>query len=275
MNKKPTTHIGWTGSQWNPSKGCSPVNSLCDNCYMFRQMDRWKNDPTQVVRTKPTTFNKPLRQKEPTVYFLASMSDFFHHEVDSFRDEVWDIIARTPHHIYQILTKRPGRIAKHLPKDWNSNPDKWKHVWLGTSIGGDNADAIMVEKLMQNTASVLFLSIEPLIGSVQAPLLNFIAAETNADKWVIVGGESGHGKITNDPDAKYKYRYCELDWFLEVVYACNHFGLPVFVKQLGKHLAKELKCTTENGTLLEEMPEPLRQRDMPIDVSAYICNSNM
>lgn len=272
---KTTTHIGWTGATWNPAVGCTHVNSLCDNCYMFRNEERYGRDGNSLRKTKGKAFNKPLRQKEPTVYFLASMTDFFHPFLDSFRNEVWDIIAKTPQHIYQILTKRPGRIAKHLPKDWNSNPDKWKHVWLGTSIGGDNADAIMVEKLMQNTASVFFLSIEPIIGSVQAPLLNFIAAETNADKWVIVGGESGHGKITNDPDVKYKYRHCELDWFLEVVYACNHFGLPVFVKQLGKHLAKELECTTPNGTLLEEMPEPLRQRDMPIDVSGYICNSNM
>jgi len=271
---KTTTHIGWTGATWNPAVGCTHVNSLCDNCYMFRNEERYGRDGNSLRKTKGRAFNKPLRQKEPTVYFLASMTDFFHPFLDSFRNEVWDIIARTPHHIYQILTKRPGRIGRCLPPDWESNCEKWKHVWLGTSIGGDKADAIMVEKLVQIPASVLFLSIEPLIASVQDALLNFIAAETNAMKWVIVGGESGNGKVAND-NVKYGYRESELEWFTEVVNACNYLQVPCFVKQLGVHLAKELECTTPNGTLLEEMPEPLRQRDMPIDVSGYICNSNM
>lgn len=265
--------ISWTGKTWNPVVGCSKVNSLCDNCYMFRIEEGDNRNPTLMRRTKSPTFNKPLKWKEPTVIFLASMTDIFHPFLDSFRNEIWDIIARTPHHIYQILTKRPGRIKRCLPTDWYSNPDKWKHVWLGTSIGGDLSDAIMVEKLMENTASVLFLSIEPLIGSVQGPLLNFIAAETNADKWVIVGGESGYGKVANDPDVKYKYRESDLDWFIEVVSACQHFGLPVFVKQLGKHLAREYGCESENGSEWEELPEGIRVRQFPIDTSKYICNA--
>lgn len=268
------TNIGWCGGTYNIAKGCTHVNSLCDNCYMFRDVERWGGNPTEVIRTKPATFNKPLYNKVPTVYFLASMTDFFHAAIDSYRAEVWDIIARTPHHIYQILTKRPGRIARCLPADWESNPEKWAHVWLGTSIGGDKADVIMVEKLVQIPASVLFLSIEPLIASVQDALLNFIAAETNAMKWCIVGGESGNGKVANDT-VKYGYRESELEWFTEVVNACNYLQVPCFVKQLGVHLAKELGASTRTGKLLTDLPECIRVRQFPIDVSKYICNSNL
>lgn len=266
------TKIGWTGVTYNVATGCSHVNSLCDNCYMFRSVERWGGTPTNVIRTKTPTFNKPLKLKEPTVIFLASMTDFFHPQIDSYRKEVWDIIEKTPQHIYQILTKRPGRIKKCLPPDWESNPEKWKHVWLGTSIGGDIYDSTMVEKLCENTASVLFLSVEPLIASAEKAVLEFIQFETDCDKWVIVGGESGYGKVANDPNVKYKYRECELEWIEEVVNACEYFGLPVFVKQLGKHLARQLGCA-ENGSNWDDLPENIRVRKFPIDVSNYVCNS--
>ena len=270
-NTQATTHIGWTGKTWNPFLGCDKVNSLCKYCYMFRNETKYGNIPTNIRKTK--NMDKPLRELTPTVYFTSSMSDIFHPAIDKDREEIWNVIANSPQHIFQILTKRPGRIKKHLPKDWYSNPQKWAHVWLGTSIGGDVTDRIMVSKLMENYASVLFLSVEPLIGSAEKAVEDFIAYPSFAEKWVIVGGESGNGTIPNDPNVAYGYRECTIEWIKEIVNICEWFAVPVFVKQLGSHLAKKMRCKTPTGTELNEMPESIRVRRFPIDLGKYICNS--
>lgn len=265
--------IGWTGPTWNPFIGCRKVTAMCDNCYMFRIVERWGGNPTQVKRSKSATFNKPLTTKQPSVFFTSSLTDIFHPDIDPYRKEIWDIIEKCPHHIFQILTKRPGRIKDHLPKDWYYNSEKWKHVWLGTSIGGDVTDKIMVEKLCENDASVLFLSCEPLIGHIEDALLTFISAPSSGAKWVIIGGESGNGKIPNDPEVKYKYRESEIEYFKTAINVCDFFGVPVFVKQLGKDLAKRLGAKTPNGADLEDLPYDLQVRQFPIDLSNYICNN--
>lgn len=60
------------------------------------------------------------------------MSDLFHEKVsDQFIMDVWQVMRETPHHNYQILTKRPERIATLVAKRiGNILPN----VWLGTSI---------------------------------------------------------------------------------------------------------------------------------------------
>lgn len=52
--------------------------------------------------------------------------------------------------------------------------------------------------------------------------------------WVIIGGESGNEK------GKYLYRECKLEWIESLIEFCRVSMVPVFVKQLGTHLAKEL-----------------------------------
>ena len=106
---------GEPGSSYNPWWGCNKVSKGCQHCYAERIMQRLGLDFTNVQRTRPHTFNAPLRWKEPRMVFTCSMGDFFHETADPWRDEVWDIIRRTPQHIYQILTKRPERISSHLP----------------------------------------------------------------------------------------------------------------------------------------------------------------
>src|SRR5207249_2293856 len=78
-----------------------------------------------------TRFEDPLKWKEPELIFTCSISDFFIEEADPWREEVWEIIRKTPQHTYQILTKRPERISDHLPSNWG---DGWSNVWLGTSV---------------------------------------------------------------------------------------------------------------------------------------------
>jgi Protein of unknown function (DUF5131) len=127
-----TTLIEWTNASWNPWQGCRKVSPGCKYCYMYRAKERYGQDPT-VVRRSKTTFTAPLTWTPPRVpwrVFTCSWSDFVIEEADAWRDEAWDVIRRTPHLTYQVLTKRPERLAGRLP--WTTDP--WPHVWLGVSV---------------------------------------------------------------------------------------------------------------------------------------------
>ena len=156
------TTISWTNYSWNPWRGCHKVSQGCQNCYMFREQRRWGNDPNIVVRSK-TTFNDPLKWKDPSMVFVNSWSDFFIEEADEWRDEAWDIIRQTPHLTYQILTKRPERIRYCLPIDWE---DGWDNVWLGVSVEtSEQMDRGW--RLMDLPAKIRFISAEPLIDRLE------------------------------------------------------------------------------------------------------------
>jgi protein gp37 len=101
------TSISWTNYTWNPWIGCSKVSPGCDGCYMFAWAKARGWNPEIVQRSK-TTFRDPLKWAVPGFVFTCSLSDFFHRGADGWRLEAWDIMRRTPHLTYQVLTKRPG-----------------------------------------------------------------------------------------------------------------------------------------------------------------------
>lgn len=238
--------IQWTDHTWNIARGCTKVDADCKFCYMMRDGDRYKYDGKVVVRTK-TVFKMPLRLKEPSRIFTCSLTDFFHEDIDAYRDEAWDIIRKCPQHTFQILTKRPERIKDHLPSDWGAG---WKNVWLGTSIGAISGMDRFIS-LGNVVAKTRFLSLEPLHQS-----LRFGASSIRFD-WVIVGGESGN------ETGKWRYRPCKLEWIEVIVDQCLRNNVPVFVKQLGTHLAKEMGLKDRHGGDINEWPEHLRIRQFP------------
>src|SRR6185437_1579859 len=197
-----TTGISWTDHTWNPWHGCIKISPGCKNCYMYREKKQYGQQPDLVVRSK-TTFNSPLKWKSGRV-FTCSWSDFFIEQADAWRDEAWDIIRHTPHLTYQILTKRPGRIADHLPKDWGEG---WPHVWLGVSVESQKYADERIPVLVKVPAKIRFLSIEPLLESISLRWMAvfgkpYAAQRKDSDRtnhldglrkldWVIVGGESG------------------------------------------------------------------------------------
>jgi hypothetical protein len=85
-------------------------------------------------------------------------------------DEAWAIIKATPHLTYQILTKRPERIAGHLPADWGEG---YPNVWLGTSVENQTYADARIPLLLAAPAKTKFLSCEPLLGSLD--LHNYLA----------------------------------------------------------------------------------------------------
>ncbi len=240
--------IQWTDATWNVAVGCTKVDEDCKFCYMYRDsMDKTRYDPYRVRKTK-TVFNTPLKIKEPSRIFTSSLTDVFHKDIDPFRHEMWDIIRKCPHHTFQILTKRPERMIKHLPEDWG---DGWDNVWLGTSVGSTDAFLERYFHLCDTPAKTRFLSIEPLHSRV--PLM--ISKEFI--HWVIVGGESGNDR------GKYRYRPCKLEWIELIIRRSQKEGVPVFVKQLGTHLAKEMGLKDRHGGNMEEWPEHLQIRQFP------------
>ncbi len=241
--------IQWTDSTWNIAVGCTKVDEDCKYCYMYRDsFDGKRYDPKTIRKTK-TVFDLPLKLKEPSKIFTCSLTDFFHEGCDSFRHEAWDIIRKCPQHIFQILTKRPERIEKCLPPDWGNG---WKNVWLGTSIGSQDSIGRIFDLLNSDWEDTqFFLSLEPLHGEIDLPKM------TLRYFWVIVGGESGH------ETGKYRYRPCKINWIENIVNQCKDAGAPVFIKQMGTHLSKEMKMMDRHGGNIDEFPKHLQIRQFP------------
>jgi protein gp37 len=208
------TNIEWCDASWNPWQGCLKVSPGCKQCYMYRDKARYGQDPKVVVRSKPTTFNSPLKWTESRKVFTCSWSDFFIEQADNWRDDAWDIIRRTPHLTYQVLTKRPENIKDRLPEDWG---DGWPNVWLGVSVESPKYFHRIVT-LSDTLALVRFVSYEPALEVVDfqpALAMGWI-------DWLISGGESG-----------YSPRPASLDWFRQTRDDCQKWGVPFFLKQLG------------------------------------------
>lgn len=251
--------IQWTDSTWNPWHGCRKVSPGCKYCYMYRDKERYGQDPTTVIRSK-SKFYDPMTWSEGRMVFTCSWSDFFIEEADEWRDEAWKIIKSTPQHTYQILTKRPERIADNLPSDWGTG---YSNVILGVSVEShEQVHRIITLTHLKTTSSTFktFVSAEPLIGFIDFRgdgVVESYAFETGID-WVIVGGESGNNK------GKYKYRPCEISWIEHIIDDCRDAGVPIFIKQLGTHLSKVFDMKHTHGGDINEWPERFKIREFPI-----------
>jgi protein gp37 len=237
--------IEWTTATWNPTTGCDRISAGCDNCYALALARRLKamgqpkyqNDGDQrtsgpgfAVTVHPHALNIPRSWRQPRLVFVDSMSDLFHARVPrSFVREVFEVMADTPQHTYQILTKRSRRL-RHVAHEltWPAN------VWMGVSV--ETPDHLYrVEDLRVVPAAVRFLSCEPLL----APLGDLDLAGIN---WVIAGGESGRA-----------YRPVAVEWVRQLRDACERQSVPFFFKQWGGLTSKSGGRTLDSRTW-DDMP---------------------
>lgn len=232
------------------------MSSGCTNCYAMQMARRLEamgvekyNGLTRksgnrtvwsgVVTEDNKALEIPLRWRKPRKVFVNSMSDLFHEEVsDEFILKVWDVMRRTPRHSYQILTKRPDRMAHLLGK---FQTETLPNVWLGTSV--ENTQVIdRIDSLRLAPAAIRFISFEPLIGSVGA-------ADLTGIHWAIVGGESGH-----------MARPIREEWIDEIHEACRAYETAFFFKQWGtwgadnKKRSKKANGREYRGKTWDEMP---------------------
>ena len=232
--------IEWTDATWNPVTGCTKISTGCKNCYAERLAHRLqlmgaKNYERGFdVTLHPQMLDRPLSWKKPRRIFVNSMSDLFHLEIpDLYIDWVFDTMRRSPHHTFQVLTKRASRLLSYRPpmNDWPEN------VWMGVSI--ENREVVSrVADLRACGARVKFLSIEPLLGHVADAL------DLDGISWVIAGGESGPGARPLDPA-----------WIRDVRDVCIRRSVPFFFKQWGGRRKSEHGRILD-GRTWDEMPSP-------------------
>lgn len=243
------TSIEWTDATWNPVAGCTVLTAGCTNCYAMRMAARLDAMGTKKyrgltrksgkravwtgkIRVDENSLNIPHSWSKPRKVFVNSMSDLFHDDVPvDFIAKVWSVMKQTPRHTYQILTKRPDRMAEVLAA---APFEILPNVWLGTSIE-DGRVLHRLDAIRRVPTAVRFVSLEPLIGSVAAGDLTGI-------HWAIVGGESGPRAREMDPI-----------WVDEIEAMCRRSGTAFFFKQWGGK-NKKAAGRTLNGRTYDEMP---------------------
>ena len=223
-----------------------------------------------VVRPAPEALGHPFRRQKGTVYFVNSMSDLFHPKVPfPFVAAVFGVMAATPNHTYQVLTKRPERAAEFFT--WlGVDPvlqcvcaaksegglvlgdvrSLWPlpNVWVGTSVEDDRV-VHRIDALRGVPAAVRFLSCEPLIGPLD------LDGRLSDIDWVIVGGESGPGA-----------RPMRTEWAGAIRDACADADAAYFFKQTGRVLARELGLGDNKGSDATTWPAEVLAvggRDLP------------
>ncbi len=268
------TKIAWTDATWNPVTGCTKVSAGCAHCYAERMAKRLRgrggyptDDPFRVTLHK-NKLNEPLRWRKPRMVFVCSMGDLFHPSVpDEFIYEALSIMVLCQQHYFQILTKRPERMAaitqriaeaKHhdaihqavfdaAMAVWLKPEDVWPrpNIWLGTSIE-DQAAMGRADHLRRCPAALRFLSLEPLLEPL--PNLNL-----DGISWTIVGGESGPGA-----------RPMNLAWPRSIRDQCKAAGVLFFMKQLSEGGRPSTQWQRGRYKNINAFPEDLRIREMPV-----------
>jgi protein gp37 len=238
--------IEWTDATWNPVTGCTQVSPGCDHCYALRFAERFRGVPNHPyeqgfdLRLWPERASLPLRWKQPRRIFVNSMSDLFHSDVpDDFIRQVFQIMVQADWHIFQVLTKRPQRLARlgaSLP--WPA------HIWVGVSVEM-NDYAWRADFLRRVPAQVRFISAEPLLGPLDSLKLDGI-------HWLISGGESGPG-----------HRPCDPDWVRDLRDRCVSSGVAYFHKQWGGRTPKAGGRMLD-GRRWDELPEMPASRQLPL-----------
>lgn len=312
--------IEWTDTTWNPVAGCAKVSAGCKHCYaetmaarhalmsaaqgrtspylpvVDAERRRWRGN----FVTLPERLADPLSWRKPRRVFVNSMSDLFGEGVPfEYIAAVFGLMAATPRHTYQVLTKRPARMVEFFEHTERFSlgplaycrmranpyveeaPGPWPlpNVWLGVSAEDQATADERIPLLLQVPAAVRFISAEPLLGPIELHhewLVGRIlaggaaipAARAPALDWIIVGGESGPGA-----------RRCDLTWLRDVVRSCSAAGVDCFVKQVGAHPTLDgiargqargtfvgdtlARITNRKGADPSEWPEYLRIREWP------------
>lgn len=246
-----SSDIEWTDATWNPVAGCTVLSPGCTNCYAMRMAARLhamgqpkyadltrKSGKRYVwtghVRLDWASLEVPETWRKGRRIFVNSMSDLFHEDVPfEFIEAVFDVMRRTPRHIYQVLTKRADRLHELAPDlHWPPN------VWMGVSVESE-AYARRIDELRNTPANLKFLSLEPLLG----PLANL---DLHGIGWVIVGGESGPGA-----------RPMQQEWVRDIRDQCLEAAVPFHFKQWGGAVKSTTGRLLDGRTWDEEPSAPV------------------
>ncbi|MBL8240985.1 MAG: phage Gp37/Gp68 family protein [Bryobacterales bacterium] len=237
--------IEWTDATWNPVRGCSKVSPGCKHCYAETFAERFRGvagHPFERgfdLRLVPSKLHDPFKWTSSKIVFVNSMSDLFHERVpDEYIMSVARIMAAANWHTYQVLTKRSERLASMLSGILRPFA-AMHHIWWGVSVEDRKYGLPRVCHLRASPAAVKFLSIEPLLEDLGKVDLRGMG-------WVIVGGESGPGARSIEPE-----------WVENLLMRCRELGVPFFFKQWGGVQKRRFGRMLHNRTY-DEMPSLLR-----------------
>jgi protein gp37 len=237
--------IEWTDSTWNPVRGCTKISPGCQHCYAETLAERFRGVPDHPfefgfdLRLVPEKLGDPLRWGTSRMIFVNSMSDLFHKDVpDDYIVSVARVMTLANWHTYQVLTKRADRLQALLKGKLRFAAEQ-KHIWWGVSVENRRHGLPRIDLLRESTASVRFLSVEPLLEDLGTINLRGI-------DWVIVGGESGPGA-----------RPMDATWVRNIQAQCNASEVAFFFKQWGGVRKSETGRSLDGRTYSEFPERPL------------------
>jgi protein gp37 len=296
-----TTHIEWTDATWNPITGCSVVSPGCTNCYAMKLAGtRLKHHPSRAGLTKDTKarggeaegrtgkkgkpvwngtvrFNEqwldqPLRWSRPRMIFVCAHADLFHENVpDEWIDRIFAVMALTPQHTYQVLTKRSARMRDYVNGDWSlriidqvSGPAVgWlstgrnilPNVWLGVSAEDQQRADERIPDLLATPAAIRWVSAEPLLGPIDFTRLDmlryFRVPDAENPNWPRNTFDALRGRSDIHPIHGAEPNWAMLDWVVvggesgdrpmhpawarQIRDQCADAGTAFFFKQWGSH----------------------------------------
>lgn len=310
------TGINWSDATWNPVLGCKRVSPGCDSCYAISQARIRAANPnpkvaaafaglterveggtdwTGRVNLLSERLEQPLHWRKPRKIFVNSLADLFHDSVpDEFIVQVFAVMGACPQHVFQLLTKRHGRMRALLSSDRfrlaviraarDRHPHRmapmWplRNLWLGVSAENQQWATTRVHALLATPAAVRWVSAEPLLGPVDLRNLQvrkntFIdalcgdvktgdgeiyAACPGSVSWVVAGGESGA-----------KARPMHPDWARSLRDQCQAARVPFWFKQWGSHrwvagsrFDEATQCWVDHGIVPQRVSVKLAGREL-------------
>jgi protein gp37 len=222
------TNIEWANKTFNPVIGCQEVSPGCDNCYARRmnKFFKWNGGEwgphAPRKRTSPDNWRLPYQWAKaangsrPRV-ICASLADWLDNQApDQWREDLAEVIEKTPELDWLLLTKRPENFRKHAPAGWRTNGLPG-NIWLGTTCEDQECFDRRWPIFAAIPAAVRFISYEPALTPLRLPA----AGKSMLPDWIICGGETGRGS-----------RYMEPAWATQLLQQCRHYGIAFFMKQM-------------------------------------------
>lgn len=275
------TKIEWAHHTFNPWYGCQKVGPGCDHCYAegwakrsglvqwgpgterrrssaanWRNPIKWnrqaqikidawdKFKETYPGLTDAKLIEQGFAKPERPRVFCASLADVFDNAVPrGWRMDLFELIARTPHLDWLIVTKRVGNVMQMCQHD-GLMFDQLANIWLGITVCNQEEADRDIPKLLVVPARVRFLSMEPLLEKVDLALLGTLPRSQHVNctqthdllHWVVVGGESGSNARPMHPD-----------WARSLRDQCTDAGVPFLFKQWGEWAPHQARAGGDEG----------------------------
>ncbi len=226
---------------WNPWHGCIKCSEGCQNCYMYFLDEQRGKSGSDIYRTK-AGFRYPLARDRQGRYKVQSgeqlrvcmTSDFFLEQADAWRGEAWDIIRQRPDVVFFLLTKRPQRVADHLPPDWGEG---WENVFFNVSCENQRRADERIPILLDLPFKHKGVMCAPFIGAVS--LKDYLLA--GQLERVIVDGENYSGA-----------RPCHYEWVKSLRDECVAHNVTFAFIGTGRHFVKDGRHYRVEGSGVQE-----------------------